>query len=423
MKIVLLFSLVLFYGINIVFSEAEAQGGTFFAARNPTPIFTTIAPTYQWNPYPYFMYNEFNWGPLWFVRCDDAQCSQTTSTHINTPNNPAGIAPVLALARDGLPMFLFDLGYSSPGQPEGMYFVKCNDSACVSHSRQLLVAQNLGTFTPEESHIKSLALGSDGLPVIVYFSYADHYMHVLKCRDVSCSLLHDSIPDPRTYVGNTFNRITIGSDGLPVVAYDTLSTNPYGVSVAKCQNLNCSNVTINPIATSKYTLQMDIAIGTDGLPIVVHDNLQTGQSKVTKCGTMDCSSGNTTYDIANSALGMQPRVTIQTDGNPIIFYYNNTVPSPTAAHFFVQKCGDISCSTGNTVTILPLVPFVYGYNPTFVSRGETWMFYGSRGLNGICSNELVKCTNTTCSTFTHTTINSFSCGTGYSMEIDAIGEK
>jgi len=94
------------------------------------------------------------------------------------------------------------------------------------------------------------------------------------------------------------NSIAIGSDGLPVISYviDDYSYPSY-LKVAKCHNLDCSSSTINMIdsgrkGSGQYMRPNTIFIGSDGLPVITYpkSDVDVKGPKVAKCHNLDCSS-------------------------------------------------------------------------------------------------------------------------------------
>jgi restriction endonuclease S subunit len=89
-----------------------------------------------------------------------------------------------------------------------------------------------------------------------------------------------------------------------------------------------------------------ITIGTDGLPVISYLNNTNYVLKVVKCGNVSCSSSNTitTVDSVGDE-GRYTSITIGTDGLPVISYYDIT-----NGDLKVVKCGNPFCSSGNTNT-------------------------------------------------------------------------
>ena len=86
----------------------------------------------------------------------------------------------------------------------------------------------------------ALTIGPDGLPVIAYhdgnLSILD--LKVVRCNDIDCTQASSVTVDSSTSAG-TYASITIGADGNPLVAYQD-DTND-NLKVLKCTNPLCLN--------------------------------------------------------------------------------------------------------------------------------------------------------------------------------------
>jgi len=85
----------------------------------------------------------------------------------------------------------------------------------------------------------------------------------------------------------------------------------------------------------------------DGLPVISAQDTSTRALKVTHCGDVACSSGNTsvTVDDPDNYVGSYSSLAIGINGFPIISYIDST-----AQALKVAFCGDSTCSSGNTIT-------------------------------------------------------------------------
>jgi hypothetical protein len=214
---------------------------------------------------------------------------------------------------------------------------------------------NTGRYT-------SIAIGMDGNPVISYQDYTGSSLNVAKCGDAICSSAGgytiSTIEVGDEYMG-LYTSIAIGTDGNPVIAY--YYSMGLNVKVAKCGDALCSSVggyTITALDSAHgYT---SIAIGTDGNPVIAFSDFLR-RLKVAKCGNPACSSGNTiTIVDAVGDAGLHISITIGTDGNPIISYLD------LANGLKVAKCSDAAC-TSATKSIVDSVASWY----TSIAIGRT----------------------------------------------------
>ncbi|MCH7597989.1 hypothetical protein IID27_03050, partial [Patescibacteria group bacterium] len=143
-------------------------------------------------------------------------------------------------------------------------------------------------------------------------------------------------------VGITGHRtsIAIGTDGLPVIAYHDVSAGD--LNVLKCGNTACSSGnTIEQLVQGGIVGEYNsIAIGADGLPVISYYDTSNPDLWVAKCGNAACSSGNTLTRVDETLLvGEYNSIAIGTDGLPVISYYRND----TADNLKVLNCVNAAC--------------------------------------------------------------------------------
>lgn len=89
----------------------------------------------------------------------------------------------------------------------------------------------------------SLTIGADGLPVIAYIGGDEHgitsyYLKVAHCNDIPCDapsinkVLEDEVASTPGFVSTS---ITIGSNGLPILSHDTSEQ----IHMVNCSNQFC----------------------------------------------------------------------------------------------------------------------------------------------------------------------------------------
>src|SRR5438477_960738 len=101
----------------------------------------------------------------------------------------------------------------------------------------------------------SMAIGTDGFPVISYFDSAAAALKVAKCVSAACTgaTIITTVDDPANAVGY-YTSIAIGTDGFPVISYADLTG---ALKVAKCVNAACTGATTittvdDPVNTVGY---------------------------------------------------------------------------------------------------------------------------------------------------------------------------
>lgn len=250
------------------------------------------------------------------AKCDDAACSGGNET-VTMVVNPTAISELdLAVGHDTFPVIAFGL------QGE-LKVVKCNDAACQGMDESVVTIDDVGA---QGALWLSLAIGSDHFPVISYYDAAAQTLKVAKCNDQACAGGDESIvtiDDPNSEV-SWGTSIAMGSDGFPVISYGSYTSNE--LKVAKCGNINCTgpDTTVSTVDNSggQLALQTSIAIGVDGFPVISYQDADDGSLKVAKCNDLACSGGDELIRTLDTGA-RHTSIAIGTDGLPVISYCNS----------------------------------------------------------------------------------------------------
>jgi hypothetical protein len=183
----------------------------------------------------------------------------------------------------------------------------------------------------------SIAIGTNGHPIISYLDGSNSALAVAACNDLNCSTSTKNIIDSEGPVG-MYSSITIGSNGNPVISYYDLSNS--ALKVAVCDNPTCTTSTNSTLDSANdvgwYTT---IAIGVNGYPIIGYYDNTNKDLKVAACENPTCTMSTTnTIDSANE-VGQRPSIAIGVNGYPIISYYDRTTRD-----LKVAACKNPTCS-------------------------------------------------------------------------------
>ena len=291
-------------------------------------------------------YNTTN-GDLLFAKCNNTVCSSVNTTTVQTSDD-VGEYSSIAIGTDGLPVISYF------GSTNGdLLFAKCTANPCTTATNwSTTTVQTAGTV----GQYTSLAIGTDGLPVISYMDFNTSFNYKLlfaKCTANPCTTATNWSTTTVETAGDTgYNSsIAIGTDGYPVISY----REGIGLDLrfAKCTANPCttatnwSTTTVQTAGTvGQYT---SLAIGNDGLPVISYYDNTNKDLLVAKCTTGDCTSaGNWTTSTVDSSgtVGQYTSLAIGTDGLPIISYYAST--TGTNYGLRVAKCGNNSCNASTS---------------------------------------------------------------------------
>lgn len=321
------------------------------------PVWTTstidaVVPTGVYNSigiggdgYPVVSHINNTTKDLKVLHCGNIDCSSgNTSTSVDTTVNANGTS--LAIGSDGFPV----IAYS--GLDYIMYVAKCGNAACSSGNTLTAVDSTV----TQNLYAPSIAIGADTYPVISYAKlvsvspYILVEFYILHCGNTSCSS-GNTITTIKTTSGENgffgqYNAITKGSDGYPVAVFNSYVGSVYSIQVVKCGNAACSSGNSFNSIGSVDIIATDIVKGNDGFPVVSYFDTTNKDYVVVKCGDASCSSGNTSTIVVDLTSGGNAATSIVIGSNtfPVMSYYDSV-----DADMEILKCGNISCSSGNTL--------------------------------------------------------------------------
>ena len=329
-----------------------------------------------------------------FLKCSDAGCIDGQDAQIDSNPGVASIDNSIVIGSDGYPIIAYN------GTGPRVKVAKCGDDVCSSGSTILVDSGDSNTLNP------SIRIGIDGFPIIAYNAPLSGTppdggpLKFVKCTSFACSSgdFSNAIALESDDV-SAVTSIAIGSDGYPLILYHfgwieefaptaNEDTNRQKFKLVKCNSIDCSQravVTLDefdqiinhgddaPASIGTYNA---ITIARDGFPIIVYSKdppgVNYGELWFSKCSSPDCatrSSEKLEMGIVNQT-GRSISLALAPDGLPVITYATKTDPfDPTELK--IAKCGDPACSTEGA---------------TFIKVAEAAEFVGTAlviGANGL----------------------------------------
>lgn len=235
--------------------------------------------------------------------CTDRLCSSVVYRDTGGANADAS-RPSIALRPDGRP-FAY---YSNVG---GSAAWDCADADCSNGTQREVSgsANATGDFT-------ELAIRPDGRPLMLYMSRSTNAVSLFSCADINCSsgqtrLVVDE-PDPSQQSTSVASLgLAIGGDGRPVITWGltrqpTPGTFAGELRVARCDDAECTSVTVRTLDTEQVFNGGGIAVRADNRPVLLENSFSGVRSLVT-CADASCSSTTRAalpnpFDIANPLL-------------------------------------------------------------------------------------------------------------------------
>ncbi|MFD8080021.1 hypothetical protein ACFV3E_46535 [Streptomyces sp. NPDC059718] len=228
---------------------------------------------------------------LKMAHCANVACTSSTTTvidpDIGVPNSDQGQVS-MATSPNGVIYISYSDGSINTG-PADLKVIGCN-SNCSSFFARVTVDQ-----TGDSGQSSSLTIGRDGLPLISYrHSGAGNVdLMVGHCQNVYCSwITRNTIDqvglDPVGSARPLHSSIAIGADGLGIISYyDWAGAN---LKVAHCGDLVCSSATsIKAVDEFGDVGRFNsITVGTDGLPLIAYRDISNNAVKTIHCADYAC---------------------------------------------------------------------------------------------------------------------------------------
>lgn len=253
------------------------------------------------------------------THCDDATCSSHTDTVVGGGGNCS-----ITLDPDGHPRVVYSNG--------GLQLALCQDIRCSSFTTQQI---------DTGGGVNSIAIGSDGFPIIAYRNGSEDSVKVAKCQTADCSSTTVSTIATNTNIAMRGMSMAIGIDGLPIMTY--FDTADGELDMAHCDSTDCSTVTVTSVSTPNTTSttagnNAAIAIGADGLPIISRFNDGSNLIEVWHCDDVTCASVTTVSN--SSSSGRFNSIAIGADGRAIVSSRRFTVNG-----LLLSRCADEACTS------------------------------------------------------------------------------
>jgi predicted regulator of Ras-like GTPase activity (Roadblock/LC7/MglB family) len=164
------------------------------------------------------------------AHCANAACTGApTLSTVDDPANNVGLWASMAIGADGRPVIAYwDLSAQT------LKVAKCANAGC-SNAATITVVDDPVNAVGEHATIE---VGTDGLPVIGYYDATADALKVARCNNAACSSAPaiSTVDQPGADVGR-WASLAIGTDGLPVLAY--FDNTRGALRVAKCGTRSC----------------------------------------------------------------------------------------------------------------------------------------------------------------------------------------
>jgi hypothetical protein len=266
------------------------------------------------------------------ARCTDVACTSSTTSTVDTCPTGCQLYSSIAIGADGLGLISYT-GFSV----EHLRVAHCSNPACSEATLSTLGGPNDFAF-----QTTSVAIGADGLGLIAFVEPKGLVPKVAHCNNVTCTDATITSFDPQAFVFRDGISVTIGSDGLPLISYQS-----FGLKVAHCSNFACTAATTATLQSGDLGDWSSISTGSEGLGLVSYFNRETESLMAAHCSNVNCSSATiSTLDSGN--IGGFTSLAIGSDGLGVISY---EAPQTNPGPLKVAHCSNITCSSGSIATV------------------------------------------------------------------------
>lgn len=283
-------------------------------------------------------------GQLRVGQCLDPGCMAVSYAVLDTPGT-IGEASALAIRPDGRPVVVY--GITVSGTPQLRLRI-CDQAACTSSS--IVTVDASGVYTGGSV---SLALRSDGTPLVGYRDSVNADLRAYICDNPACSTGQPRLIEGSGDTGE-FNAVGWGASGFPLLSY--INATQGQARLYLCGNANCSAGIARILGTAAGGMTRFV-VRANGRPLVAWHEVSGGSviPRVYDCSDADCLAGTATPlpAVAGGSGATSIAIALRANGNPVLAYGRIG-----RASTIVYNCINTTCSSGTAFE--PLAPVSYG---------------------------------------------------------------
>ncbi len=307
--------------------------------------------------------------------------SPPVSTSLGAQASFDGYEPDIAIGVDGLPIIVHQNTATM-----SLRMTHCENISC-SAARTTTVDDQLNAV----AGAPSIAIGSDGLAIVSQMDLTARALRVTHCNDVACT----SATSRNVTGGGATSSLAIGADGLAIISHSGSG----GLLVTHCSDVACTvATTVTPDLAPNTGTFSSLVIGADRLPIISHLDGAVAGLRVTHCSNARCSAAiSTTVDDPANAVGVETAIVIGSDGLALIAHYDISADDLRVTH-----CSNAVCTSATSITA-DATGFV-GQTPSVAigTDGLAFITHTDVGARALRSSS---CRNVACTSATSATID------------------
>jgi hypothetical protein len=278
---------------------------------------------------PVIAYYDASHVSLKVAKCVNPACTGNATITTVDAGTTVGLWPSVAIGTDGNPVIAYHDATNAD-----LKVAKCLNPACTGVPT-ITSVDTVGSV----GYYASIEIGTDGNPVVAYLATGVEDLKVAKCLNPACTGASTISTVDSTGVVGYYPSLALGADGLPLIAYSDITNGD--LKVAHCVTTACTGVSMLATLDSAGSVGSfpSLAFGVDGLPVVAYQDVTNGDLKVATCGTVTCEGlASPAVVESTNAVGYYTSLSIGVDGLPIIAHYD-----ATNADLRVARCATLTC--------------------------------------------------------------------------------
>ncbi|MET0551964.1 MAG: Calx-beta domain-containing protein [Vicinamibacteria bacterium] len=301
----------------------------------------------------------------------------STLTILDDSSPDIGRYASLAIGADGLGLIAY---YDITDRD--LEVAHCTNVPCTAATLSTLDAGNVAS-------VSGVVVGADGRGIIAYYDSDLHGIKTAHCNDLACTSAAIRVID---VTGTGAPAITIGSDGLPLMAY----IHNFTLRTVHCTVPDCSSRTIADVGSAPGTSGTALAVGSNGLGVIGVARLVDGLVDIRRCLNVACSATTPGPPAqAGPVVFVVPKaIAVPADGRPLLAYDR----AESTVHARGARCADASCAQQ-----APIFSIVTAASPDVALQpnGLGWFAHGDnqgrialrRCTDAACTGATVSCVN------------------------------
>jgi hypothetical protein len=262
-----------------------------------------------------------------------------TALAVDTVGDVGHYASV-ALGSDGLPV----ISHYDDGNDDLMV-THCDDAQCQTRTTTVVAdgfegSHNAGAGSGDAGAQCQIAISGDGNPIIAY--QEDGIMlRTAHCNEPACTTPPFVLEIDHPGGSNTGleNSITVLPDGRPLIAWGRFSTATPGLYASDCDTFSCNGSDARRLYPGTANRATAITIGGDGLGLIAFRDSGPDDLLVAHCDDVGCDSAAVQL-LDNGTVGEGNAIATGTDGFGIISYRDFVSNELKVVH-----CTNAACST------------------------------------------------------------------------------